>query len=294
MTKKEIVTADRIKKAVSAVKAERPAYAEILAFYENIFLAQEDTKGHIDIEPIQVPKDLLSVKLKERLPLINRADFAVDVKASEALLRKICQLAAKTNKVLAKASSKVVDALNKGTLEASGLFSKILSEDDTYFDGVAQELEIDRNVFVFFAYSSITPSVCLCAEQLATYLDKDTPWKRGYCPICGSLPALSILRGEGERSLICSFCSHEWQAPRIYCPFCDNMDQKRLHYFFSEEEKKYRVYVCDKCHKYIKTVDTRKTDRPVDPLVEQISTLHLDILAQEQGLESGIPLWLQT
>jgi len=283
MTKKEIVTADRIKKAVSAVKAERPAYAEILAFYENIFLAQEDTKGHIDIEPIQVPKDLLSVKLKERLPLINRADFAVDVKASEALLRKICQLAAKANKVLAESSSKIMDALDKGRLEASGLFSKILSEDDTCFDGVTQKLEIDRNVLVFFAYSSITPSVCLCAEQLATYLDKETPWEKGYCPVCGSLPALSILRGEGERSLVCSFCSHEWEAPRICCPF-----------FFSEEEKNYRVDVCDNCHKYIKTVDARKTDRPVNPFVEQISTLHLDMLAQEEGLESGIPLWLQT
>ncbi len=187
-----------------------------------------------------------------------------------------------------------MDALHKGRLEASVLFSKILSEDDTYFDEVAQELEIERNILVFFAYTSITPSVCLCAEQLATYLDKDTPWNKGYCPICGSLPDLSIFRGEGERSLICSFCSYEWKALRIYCPFCDNRDQKTLHYFFSEEEKNYRVEVCDKCHKYIKTVDTRKMDYPVYPFVEQISTLHLDMLAKEQGFESGIPLCLQT
>jgi hypothetical protein len=32
---------------------------------------------------------------------------------------------------------------------------------------------------------------------------------------------------------------------------------------------------------------------PVYPLVEQISTMHLDLLAQEEGLESGSPLWLQ-
>ncbi len=294
MSENKIVTADQIKKAMAAVKAQRPAYEELLEFYEKLFLAQEDTKGHIDIEPIQIPKELLSIKLEEGLPLINRADFAVDAKASEALLSKICQLAAKANEALAKAGSKVVDALRKGRLEASVLFSKILSEDDTYFDEVAQELEIDRNILVFFAYTSITPSVCLCAEQLATYLNKDTPWNKGYCPICGSLPDLSIFRGEGERSLICSFCSYEWKALRIYCPFCDNRDQKTLHYFFSEEEKNYRVDVCDKCHKYIKTVDTRKMDYPVYPFVEQISTLHLDMLAKEQGFESGIPLCLQT
>jgi hypothetical protein len=33
--------------------------------------------------------------------------------------------------------------------------------------------------------------------------------------------------------------------------------------------------------------------RPVHPYVEQVSTLHLDMLAREKGLESGIPLWLQ-
>jgi hypothetical protein len=27
--------------------------------------------------------------------------------------------------------------------------------------------------------------------------------------------------------------------------------------------------------------------------LEQVSTLHLDLLAREQGLESGSPLWLQ-
>jgi FdhE protein len=66
-----------------------------------------------------------------------------------------------------------------------------------------------------------------------------------------------------------------------------------LHYFFSEEEEDYRVDVCDACKKYLKTVDTRKIEHPVYALVEQISTLHLDMLAQEQGLESGSPLWLR-
>ncbi|NVM56788.1 MAG: formate dehydrogenase accessory protein FdhE [Desulfobacterales bacterium] len=294
MSEKQIVTADKIKKAVAAVKALRPAYEGLLDFYEKLFLAQEDTKGHIHIEPIQIAEDLLSVKRQEKFPLINRADFTVDVKASEDLLRKICQLATDASDVLAEAGTKVMDALDKGTLYTSVLFSKILSDDNDYFDEVAKNLEIDKKLLAFMAYGSMKPSLCLCAEQLSTYLGEDTQWEKGYCPICGSPPALSILRGEGERSLICTFCSHEWQTPRIYCPFCDNRDQKTLHYFFSEEERDYRVDVCDKCHKYIKTVDTRKMKHPVYPFVEQISTLHLDMLAQEKGLESGIPLWLQT
>ncbi|MDY6954045.1 MAG: formate dehydrogenase accessory protein FdhE, partial [Thermodesulfobacteriota bacterium] len=92
---------------------------------------------------------------------------------------------------------------------------------------------------------------------------------------------------------LCSFCGHEWRTHRLCCPFCENRDQKTMHYFFSDEEKDCRVDVCDQCKRYVKTIDTRKMKRPMHPYVEQISTLHLDMLAREKGLESGIPLWLQ-
>jgi FdhE protein len=294
MTKKEVVTAEQIKKAVSAIKALRPAYKDLLAFYEKLFLAQEASKKHIHLQPIKIPEDLLAVKRKKKFPLIARKDFTVDIKTSEDLLKKICRLAGKANEVLAHAGVKLMDALDRGTVDAPTLLSKTLSKDDIYFDETAKNLEIDKEVLLFMAHGSIRPSLSLCAEQLATYLDKDALWEKGYCPVCDSPPAISILRGEGERFLFCSFCDHKWLSKRIYCPFCENKDQKTLHYFFSEEEEEYRVDVCDKCKRYIKTVDAREIKRPVYPFLEQVTTLHLDIIAQNQGLQSGHPLWLKT
>lgn len=287
------MTVDRIKEAVAAIKAERPVYEELLDFYEKVFLAQEAARGHVQVEPIQISEERLSIKRKEALPLVNREEFAIDIQSSEALLREICRVAMETNEVLAEAGAQMAGAVDKGVLEASTLFSRILRQDKTYLKEAAHQLDIDKKLLSFFVYNSIRPSLCHCAEQLATYLEKDPPWEKGYCPICGSPPELSILGDEGDRSLVCSFCSHAWQAQRIYCPFCDNKDHKTLQYFFSEEETNYRVDVCDVCKKYLKTVDTRKMKHPVYPLVEQISTLHLDLLAQEQGLERGSSLWLQ-
>jgi FdhE protein len=294
MTKKEIVTAGQIEKAVIDIKALRPAYKDLLAFYEKLFLAQEASKKHIHLQPIKIPEDLLSVKRKEGFSLITRKDFTLDIKASEALLRQICRLAGEANEVLAPTSLKLMEFLNKGTVDAPTLLSKTLSEDDIYFDETAKSLEIDKEVLLFIAHESIRPSLSLCAEQLATYLGKNTRWEKGYCPVCGSPPALSILRGEGERFLFCSFCGHEWHSQRIYCPFCENKEQATLHYFFSEEEEEYRVDVCDQCRRYIKAIDTRKIKRPMYPFIEQVATLHLDIIAQNQGLQSGHPLWLKT
>lgn len=294
MTKKEIITAEQIKEAVRAIKALRPAYEGILTFYEKLFLAQEASKKHIHLQLIKIPENLLSVKQKEGFSLITRKDFTVDIKTSKALLRQICRLAGKANEVLAPASLKIMEALNKGTVDVPTLLSKILSEDDIYFDETAKSLEMDKEVLLFIAYESIRPSLSLCAEQLATYLDKNTLWEKGYCPVCGSPPALSILRGEGERFLFCSFCGHEWHSQRIYCPFCKNKEQETLHYFFNEEEEEYRVDVCDQCRRYIKAIDTRKIKRPMYPFIEQVATLHFDIIAQSQGLQSGHPLCLKT
>ena len=100
---------------------------------------------------------------------------------------------------------------------------------------------------------------------------------------------LSMFEGEvGERFLLCGFCWHKWSSKRLYCPFCDNTDNKTLNYLYSEEEKEYRIDLCDKCKKYIKTIDTRKTERIIYPPLEQVATLHLDIKAKEMKYESGI------
>jgi formate dehydrogenase maturation protein FdhE len=51
--------------------------------------------------------------------------------------------------------------------------------------------------------------------------------------------------------------------------------------------------VCDSCKTYIKAVDKRNADRIIYPPLEFVSSLHLDIKAQEMGLKSGIELRLQ-
>lgn len=64
-----IVTSDQIRNTAKAIKELRPAYKTLLDFYEEIFVAQEDSKSRIQIAPIQIPQDILSVKLQKNFPL---------------------------------------------------------------------------------------------------------------------------------------------------------------------------------------------------------------------------------
>ena len=74
---------------------------------------------------------------------------------------------------------------------------------------------------------------------------------------------------------------------RTACPFCENDDQKKLEYFFSEERQRERVEVCHHCRRYLVGMDLREQiDEPVLE-VAPLGLVYLDILAQRQGFTPG-------
>jgi len=286
------LTSEQVKKAVEAVKKSKPVYAEILDFYGGVFDAQEDCKGRLNLEPLQISAELQTAKAREKLPLIEIEAFIYDHDETAKLFLTLCHLATGANPKLSAAAGIILNAVET-TVKPAALFSGLLHGDEAMFENIADELEIEKPTLGFFTYNSLKPSLGACADQLAAYLSPDEPWLQGYCPICGSAPILSILEDEGRRKLVCSFCGHLWSAKRVHCPYCDSSQNKDLHYFYSEEEKDTRVDLCDHCKKYLKTLDTRKIDRLIYPPLEQISTVHLDLKAQEMGFDPGIRLFMQ-
>ena len=81
----------------------------------------------------------------------------------------------------------------------------------------------------------------------------------------------------------CSQCGIEWSFSHIKCPFCGNEEQQSLAYFTVEGEEKYRVDVCNVCKRYVKMVDSSDSEGALNLDVEDIATLHLDMLATEEG-----------
>jgi len=271
-----------VREAAQALRRVRPAYTELIDFYEHVFTAQEDSKNRIRIEPITISSEMLALKKREDLPLINASDFAIDVQAATDLLNEICSIAKKSNKIMAEAAQKLSDAIEAEKPNTTAFFSMILEEKENALEHLAADINIDKTILKLFGYLSIIPSVEIRAQQLSAYIDKEARWDKGYCPICGNLPSFSVLRGDGERFLICDLCRSEWQSRRIFCPFCENTDSGSLSYLYSDEEPEYRVYLCGKCGGYVKTLDIRKVSRPVYLPLEQISTLHLDMIVKNQ------------
>jgi FdhE protein len=137
---------------------------------------------------------------------------------------------------------------------------------------------------LLFALTRIARPVVEKRAEILHPLVRDLPWSRGYCPICGSLPAMSLLRGkEGHRWLRCGFCSTTWKFYRTTCPFCDSQDPADGEIFFVEDRQNERIEACHKCKRYLIGMDMRNlVDEPL-PEVAEIGLMHLDAIAQEKG-----------
>ncbi len=278
-----MTSVEQMQNASDTIKKTRPAYESVLDFYTRVFTAQELNRREISIPPILIDADLLKIKQKNEMPLIDQSQFAYDIKAGEELFDQVCGLACNFAPGLSSSAQILKKKFNDGSLGLETLFEAIIKTHDQTLHELAQSFDISEKDLVFFGYTSIAPAIRTCAMQLETYLDKNPDFQKGYCPVCGNLPDLAFLDQDGTRHLKCCFCSHEWKTARMGCVFCGNNDQQSQHYFFNEEEKEYRVNLCDRCRTYIKMVDLRQMDRIFYPPLEQIATIHLDMIAEKKG-----------
>lgn len=288
------LTIEQIQKAARQLARLRPSYAAMLDFYEAVFTAQEKAKADIDLEPIQLSPETLASRGPEGLALVTVADFRIDATAGERLLKALCELIVAHDTQIKTSAAAVTEALSSGALRTQDLFTGLLHSNDRLLRDTAAAIGAESTALAFLAYHSLQPSLELCAVQLATYLDSEAVWRKGHCPVCGSAPGFAVLGNEGRRMLSCSFCRHQWRASRVICAFCENTQSDQLHYFFAEKEKDLRVDVCDRCHQYLKSVDAREASRPVFPPLEQVASLHLDMIAVEKGYQGGVDLNLES
>jgi FdhE protein len=109
-------------------------------------------------------------------------------------------------------------------------------------------------------------------------------WLRRYCPTCGSLPAMAQLLGIDPgrvRLLSCGCCGTRWRYRRTGCPFCENEDDHQLASMVVEGEEDLRIDYCRSCGGYIKTYNGSGSE---SVLLADWTSLHLDVLARDQGL----------
>lgn len=265
-------------KTVSNVLAEaaqrEPDMANYYDLHRTLLELQNEAQGEITATLELADKEALQARLIQKLPLISFAQLPIEAARFAKLVREIAQTLTKYEVELGEQSLPAVAE------ECVSLAQQRFAQGQ---GGEEQSEEPEVTTLAQAATDlALQPYLAWAAEQALPHVDEGH-WKQGYCPICGGAPDFATLDEEtGARHLLCSRCNSQWVHRRVGCPFCGTIDHTKLSYHPSDDEV-YRLYVCQECRHYLKTVDLRKAKGQVLLLAERVTTIAMDAAARQEG-----------
>ncbi|PKN51443.1 MAG: formate dehydrogenase accessory protein FdhE [Deltaproteobacteria bacterium HGW-Deltaproteobacteria-13] len=272
-------------KTIEDYKSANPHYTELLDIMADILILREEYRNNMKDSIFHVDENLITQKMEGGLPLIDFMGKEYDLTRPKEYFNSLISIAEKR---MPEAAQNIVDIIKSAQFDWEKIirasFDRKIEESDA--QGLAANHESEENIDLIdlFTEESLRPELESIAQKYGKIVEK-SEWSEGYCPICGKEPKIGEIREEedGKRYLFCHQCGFKWHFHRIKCPFCGNDEQHSLAYFEVEGEERYRVDVCNKCRRYIKTVELPKSSEEPNLDVEDIATLHLDMIAYDEG-----------
>lgn len=258
-------------------KDKMPNYHEVLDLAERLLVEKCRVKDQEPGASLAVDPVKAKIQMERGFPYLRPVDASLD--SSRIGEYFICLL-----KSFAEVNPVRYESLKKTMATKDFVLDRFLNrllKNQLSEQNLEEELGPEGGLLFFFLVQTLKPSFENLAEHWRRSL-KDLSWAHGYCPFCRGFASMGEIREEGKRILHCQICGTEWEYPRMQCPYCQNQDQEKLTYFQVEGEVGNRVDICLACRHYLKTIDSREMERPLDFEVEDYLTLHLDHLAQEE------------
>jgi hypothetical protein len=307
----------RLLKELDDLLERAPDLADPIEFYRVALPVLHEAQANV--EPFTLAAETARIKLETGLSLLVGEELPLNIDATHALFMQLCRITESLHtssngkgrpgwffsrgqpkslnvmeptpngdapKVRTVAAQQIRHAIEKEKLDLSALWSATAEGDMNRIAALVADGQLDSGLVSLFAQNSLKPSLRKWAQGLTQTVDLED-WRHGYCPFCGSPPLLAEIQGkEGERRLRCGVCGADWHYARLKCAFCANQNHKTLGYITVEgEEEKYHLQTCDQCRGYLKVIVTFDPT-PVELLaVEDLTTLHLDLIATERGYE---------
>ena len=271
---------ERYLKHIERLIRQRPSSGPSLRAYGEL------ARLMIRTEPAHQPKTAMNEDLringKDGVPLFSRKDLPLDFAAASLLLNRFFSCLSETKRKDRSGLAKALKQSGKDLEWNDSLFAAILKQDESVLTAMAGGVGLDSLTLLFLGKTALRPSL-EAFRHLMEEIIGEKPWDHGYCPLCGSPPDMARFTKTGKRRLHCELCGQEWAFARIGCPFCINRDPEDLGYFEAEGEEGLRVYYCNVCRKYLKTIDSRVFEEVAPLELESLATLHLDLAANRNG-----------
>jgi FdhE protein len=274
-----------------AIRTARPDLEPALTLQQRLLGVVLDVAGKIEpgrLPKLSLPPRYLAAKLNRGVPALAGEPLPLPIPVLAAALPRLCD--ALSSGGASDAADHIREAITSGRIEAGPLLAASLARNQTVIRTGAVHRGLAPDLVWLVAELAVSPFVHILQQRLLADVQDESlrhaldRWDHGYCPACGSWPAIAEVVG-GHRTLRCSFCSSAWELHRYACIYCGDGGEKFVTAAPDEQRKDRRVEVCGACGGYLKTIDL--TELSPFPLlsISDIETTDLDLAAMEHGYQ---------
>ncbi|TKC16862.1 formate dehydrogenase accessory protein FdhE [Robertmurraya kyonggiensis] len=156
-----------------------------------------------------------------------------------------------------------------------------IAVNDVYFESFAEKHRVAEWIPFFVAEHPLRPFLQKAAAEMTEELHKAEA--QGCCPACGEAPRVAIINKKGKKEITCPRCHYAWEVKKISCAHCGSEEAGKIEILRVEKDDSSEIHVCHDCQGYTKVIDVRKFIQVEAISMLDLKTIHLDIIAQENG-----------
>ena len=233
---------------------------------------------------LALPAGYIATKLKRGIPVLHGEPIPLPAHVFALSAREFCEHLAQGG--AGEAATAVGRALDSRALDPATLLSACFGRDQRRVRFIASQAGVSPDLAWLVAEMALAPFAYLLEQRAlpsdnAAIAQAIAAWDRGFCPACGSWPAVTEAMG-GAHRLRCSFCAATWRLSSYRCQYCGNEKDSFVTAAPDPEQPARRVQLCGECGGYAKVLEVSE---PIEfPLIaiEDLASMDLDMIAIER------------
>jgi FdhE protein len=235
---------------------------------------------------LSLPQKYLAAKLARGVPVFAGEPIPVPLGLLQSSLFQLCDALAEGG--AAESAGHIKAAIADGSMEAGSLLTASLTRNQEAIRTGSVHRALAPDLVWLIAELATTPFAYALQQSIFRAGDHDDftaackNWSHGYCPACGSWPALAEC-ADSHRVLRCSFCAVAWELNTYACNYCTESGEPFKTAAPDEERKDRRLEICSACRSYLKTIDLPELSPFPLVAVVDMETMDLDLAAMEHG-----------
>lgn len=242
---------------------------------------------HGRLPKLSLPPKYVAAKLARGVPVLAGEPIPLPIAALKPTLLRLCEELSHGG--AGEAGDHIRSAIVETRMDAGSLLTASLARDQKVIRAGGAHLGLAADLLWLVAELTVSP---FAHALQRTWLDASAGeatlstalarWTHGYCPACGSWPALAEI-ARGHRVLRCSFCALAWEVPPSTCVYCGKGGESFVTAAPVAEPHDRHVEICSACFGYLKTVETEELLPFPLVAIADMETMELDMMALERG-----------